>query len=145
MRGALFFATAVLLTSVNATAQPKQTSPSDGLSCFVNLSTPEYPKAALDQHIDGSVWTWTQVNAQGAVEKIDTQVVSPWTEASKMLVDPVEKAIRAAHIEPQCAGKTVWVVFRYDFYGEATPAPKITAEKTSDNLMQIESEPNSAR
>lgn len=52
------------------TSQPA--SVNDGLSCFENLAAPEYPRAALDAHVDGSVWTWTTVSSQGAIEKVET-------------------------------------------------------------------------
>src|SRR5437870_2482220 len=111
MRRVLIIAVAALLASVHAraqhTSQPasETTSATDGLACFENLRTPEYPKNALQAHVDGSVWTWTQVNPRGAVDKIDTQVVSAWGEGPNLLTPPVEKAIHAAKIKPECAGK----------------------------------------
>jgi hypothetical protein len=147
MRSILFLAVAALLTSVQARAQqPSQaasqaTSGTDGLACFENLTAPEFPKDALQAHVEGSVWTWTSVNSQGTVDKVDSQVVSAWGEAPKLLTSPVEKAIRAAKIKPECAGKTVSVVFRYHVYGEATTAPKVTSRTEAPNIMDIESQP----
>ena len=120
----------------------QQTS-SDGLACFENLGTPDYPKTALQAHVDGSVWTTTHVTPQGVVEKVETQVVSAWGDGPKMLTPPVEKAIRAAKIKSECAGKTVSVVFRYQLHGEATPNPKVTSRTEAPNLMYIESQPES--
>jgi hypothetical protein len=71
MRRVLFIAVAALLASVHARAQQtnhpasETTSGADGLACFENLGTPEYPKKALQEHVDGSVWTWTQVCPRG--------------------------------------------------------------------------------
>jgi hypothetical protein len=113
----------------------------DGLACFENLGTPEFPKEALQAHVDGSVWTWTQVNPQGAIDKIETQVVSAWSQGEKLLTPPVEKAIRAAKIKSECAGKKVSVVFRYQLHGEATPNPKVTSKTEAPNIMDIESQP----
>ena len=93
MRRFLFIAVIALVACVGARAQ--QTPPdTDGLACLENLVTPEYPKDALQGHIDGSVWTWTNVNAQGGVDKVETQVVSAWSQGEKLLPSPVEKAIR---------------------------------------------------
>ena len=102
---------------------------------------PEYPKNALQAHVDGSVWTWTHLNSQGTVDKIDSEVVSAWGEGPKLLTPPVEKAIRAAKIKPECAGKTVSVVFRYQLNGEATTEPKVTSRNEAPNIMYIESRP----
>jgi hypothetical protein len=55
-----------------------------------------------------------------------------------LLAAPVEKAIRAAKIKPDCAGKTVAVVFRYRLYGEATANPKVTSKSEAANIMDIE-------
>jgi hypothetical protein len=146
MRKLVFIAIAALLASVHAraeqTTQPSvTTSGSEGLACFENLGAPEYPKHALQEHVDGSVWTWTQVSPQGTIDKIETQVVSAWGQGEKLLTPPVEKAIRAAKIKSKCAGKKVSVVFRYQLYGEATPDPKVTSKTEAPNVMEIESQP----
>jgi len=146
MRRILFIAVAALLATVHARAQqtsqpPSETVAIDGLACFENLGTPEYPKNALQEHVDGSVWTWTQVNPQGTIDKVETQVVSAWGQGEKLLTPPVEKAIRAAKIKSGCAGKKVSVVFRYQLHGEATPNPKVTSKTEAPNIMNIESQP----
>lgn len=147
MHRAFFIAISSLLFAANArpqhTPQPasQTTSSMDGLACFESLAAPEYPKAALQAHIDGSVWTWTQVTPQRTADKIETQVVSAWSEAPKLLTPPVEKAIRAAKIKPDCAGKKVWVVFRYELHGEATTDPKVTSRTDGPNVMWIEGQP----
>src|SRR5579871_4079484 len=78
--------------------QPQQpvAPPNPGLDCFDHLVPPEFPKAALIQHVDGSVWTTIQVGTPAAAGKIDTQVVSAYGDGPKLLVPPVEKAIRAS-------------------------------------------------
>jgi len=125
-------------------ATPAVAAPDPGLACFENLAPPEFPKSALQAHIDGSVWTWTQVSPQGTPEKVKTEVVSAWGEAPKLLIAPVEKAIRAARIKPDCAGKEVWVVFRYELHGEPVHDPKVTSRTDGPNIMWIESEPGEA-
>jgi hypothetical protein len=110
-------------------------------SCFENLPTPEFPMAALEQHVDGSVWTWVQVTPQGTPGKIDTQVVSAWSEGSKLLVPPVEKAVREAKFKSDCAGKTVPVVFRYEVHGNPTANPKVTSHRDAPDIVYIESQP----
>lgn len=121
------------------TSQPA--SGSDGLICFENLAAPEYPRAALDAHVDGSVWTWTTVSPQGSIDKVETEVVSAWGQAPKMLTPPVEKAIHAAKVKSECTGKKVWVVFRYNLHGDAVPNPKVTTRTDGPNVMWIESQP----
>src|SRR5712671_3233779 len=139
MRSVLFTTVFALLLPTYADAQ----SSSEGLSCFANLGTPEYPTAALQAHVDGSVWTTTHVSPQGTIDKIDTQVVSAWGEGSKLLTPPVEKALRAAKIRSECAGKAVSVVFRYQLHGEATENPEVKSHREEPNLLWIESEPSS--
>ena len=50
MRILLPFAIAAFLTPMVGHAE--QTSP-EGLACFENLATPEFPKNALQAHVDG--------------------------------------------------------------------------------------------
>ena len=147
MRSIILIAIAALLTSVHARAQESSQPASqtasgpEGLACFENLAPPEFPKSALQEHVDGSVWTWTQVSPQGTIDKIETQVVSAWGQGEKLLTPPVEKAIRAAQIKSKCEGKKVSVVFRYQLHGEATPNPKVTSKTEAPNIMDIESQP----
>jgi len=143
MRRILLIAVAALLTTVGAKAQqsPQAASGTEGLACFENLAAPEYPKKALQAHVDGSVWTWTGVNAQGAIDKIETQVVSAWSQGEKLLPPAVEKANRAANIKPECWGKKVLLVFRYQLHGDATTDPKVTSRNEAPNIVYIESQP----
>ncbi len=122
----------------------QQASTDSGLACFDNLAAPEYPRTALQAHIDGSVWTYIQVSPQGTIDKIDTQIVSAYGEAPKMLTAPVEKAIRAAKVKSACTGKTVTIVFRYQLHGEATANPRVTSRTDAPNIIYVESQPASA-
>lgn len=124
----------------NGKAQQKS---AEGLACFENLAAPEFPAAALKAHVDGTVWTTTQVSPQGTIDKIQTQVVSAWGNGDKLLTPPVEKAIRAAKIKSDCDGKSVAAVFRYQLYGEPTVNPKVTSRTEAPNIMWIESQPES--
>lgn len=143
MRRIPFIALFALLSCLPGKAQqaPHPASGNDGLSCFVSSPVPEYPAAALDAHVDGSVWTWTTLTAQGTADKVETEVVSAWSQGPKLLTAPVEKAIREAKFKPECAGRKVWVVFRYDLHGDATPSPKVTTRADGPNLIWIESQP----
>ena len=148
MRKTLLIAFAALLSSTMARAENNNTSVEtdavDGVACFVNLMAPEYPKAALEAHVDGSIWTWTEVGADGVPGKIETQVVSAWSQAEQMLKAPVEKAIHASLVKPECAGRKVWVVFRYELHGEPVATPKVTSRLENPDILWIESEPASA-
>lgn len=104
-------------------------------------AAPEYPPAALQAHVDGSVWTWIQVSPQGSPGKIDTQVVSAWNDGAKLLTPAVETALRSAKIKPACAGKTVRAVFRYQYGGEIPPDPKAAPETDGAYLITIQSQP----
>jgi hypothetical protein len=141
------------LSSITAWAQhsqqPLQQSPqppsgTGDFSCFEDLPTPEYPAIALHHHVDGSVWTWVQVTPQGAPGKVDTQVVSAWGDGPKLLVPPVEKAVHEAKIKPDCAGKTVPVVFRYELHGQPAANPKVTSHREAPDIVWIESQPATA-
>jgi hypothetical protein len=130
-----------LILSVPAQAQQKPTPAVSGLACFENLAAPEFPPAALQAHVDGSVWATVKVSQQSTIEKIDTEVVSAWSDGPKLLVPPVEKVIRAAKVNPACAGKDVPIVFRYLISGDPEPSPTATSRTLGPNVMWIESRP----
>jgi hypothetical protein len=138
----LLLAIATLAAAVPGKAQ--QQTNVEGLGCFENLAVPEFPRAALQARVDGSVWTTTHVSPQGAVEKIDTEVISAWSDGQKFLAAPAEEVLHEAKVKPECAGKTVIVVFRYQLHGDATPDPKVTSRTEAPNIMYIESQPASA-
>lgn len=102
---------------------------------------PEFPRAALQANVDGSVWATVQMTPQGAVDKIDTRVVSAYAEGTKLLVPAVEKVIRSAKIRPDCAGKTVTLVVRYQIDGEAVPIPQTMSRIQPPNIVWLESRP----
>jgi hypothetical protein len=83
------------------------------------------------------------VTPQGAADKIDTEVASAWGDGPKLLTPAVEKAVRASKFKPECAGKTVAVVYRYELHGEPTANAK-PAARTEGNIMFIDSQPETA-
>jgi Gram-negative bacterial TonB protein C-terminal len=123
--------------------QPPPAPPPAGLECFEDLPTPEFPKAALQAKVDGTVWVNFDVSPQGAPEGIETKVVSAWADGAKLLTPPSEAAVHAAKLKADCAGKKVMVVFRYELHGEPTANPKVSSHKEPSYLVWIESQPMS--
>jgi|SRR5579871_832929 len=120
---------------------PPPAPPPGGLECFENLPTPEFPRAALQQKVDGTVWVDLQGDAQGTPGKMETQVTSAYADGAKLLTPPVETAIHAAKLKPECAGKPVHVVFRYELHGLPVANPEVSSHKEPSYLVWIESQP----
>jgi hypothetical protein len=118
--------------------------PPAGLECFDTLGVPDYPRAALQAKIDGSVWETIEVGPQGALGKVDTQVVSAYSDGAKLLTPPVDAVIHAAKLKADCAGKTALVVFRYQLHGDAVANPQVTNRREPPNIVWIESQPATA-
>jgi hypothetical protein len=119
---------------------PKPVNP--GFECFENVQTPEFPQAALQSRIDGTVWVTLQVTPQFTADKIETKVTSAWADGPKLLAPAVEKVLQTSKFKAECAGKAVSVVYRYDLQGEPIATPKATV-KREDRVMYIESAPES--
>ncbi len=158
MRKLLFFALGVAVSVQLAVAQqgggrggrgggrggpppPPPGPPPAGLECFESLPMPEFPKAALEAKVDGTVWLDIMVGPGGSIGKIDNQVTSAWADGPKLLTPPAEAAVNASKIKADCAGKTVLAVFRYELHGEPTPNPKVTVAKDSQYMIRIDSQP----
>jgi hypothetical protein len=139
MRTILLIAVGALLIPVNARSQ--QQSGTSGFGCFENLEPPEYPRSAVQERVNGSVWTTVQATPQGTPDIVSTTVVSAWANGSKLLTPPVDKAVRAAKVKPECVGKTISVVFRYQVDGDPVANPKVTSRIDAPEMMTIESEP----
>src|SRR5579871_2354871 len=52
--------------------------PKPGFECFDQVEAPEFPQAALQQHVDGTVWVTLDVTAQGTPDKIHSEISSAW-------------------------------------------------------------------
>jgi hypothetical protein len=139
----LIAATTFGATGIAVSQQAKATSTPSGLECVNKLATPDFPQAALQAHVDGSVWTWMQVTPQGTADKITNQVVSAYGDGPKLLTPATEKALKDSKFKTSCAGKTVSVVFRYELHGEPTGNPKVTTRNEPPNIVYIESQPES--
>jgi hypothetical protein len=111
--------------------------------CFEHVETPEFPRAALQQNIDGTVYVNLEVTPQGTADKVETKVVSAWPSGPKLLAPPVEKAVRASKLKTECAGKSVEVAFRYEISGNPVANPTTTTRSES-RLMFLESKPELA-
>ena len=145
MRILLGVAVASVLTCVQVKAQGRgqmrAAPPEPGLECFAQMSTVEYPPAALREDVTGSVWTTISLTPQDTPSKIDTRVVSAYSDGEKLLVPAVEKALRSSTFKPDCAGKTVYVTFRYQIDGAAVANPQAESRKEPPNVVWIESQP----
>jgi len=108
-----------------------------GFECFEHLETPEFPHAALQQNVTGTVYVTLDSG------KLATQVVSAWPAASKILVPAVEKAVRASKLKQECADKSVAVAFRYEIGGNPIANPA-TVTRTESSLMFLDSQPELA-
>jgi hypothetical protein len=108
--------------------------------CFEHVETPEFPRTALQENVDGTVYVTLDVTAQATAGKFDAQVTSAWPAASKLLVPAVEKAVRASKLKQECAGKSVEVAFRYQISGNPVANPATTT-RTESRLMFLESQP----
>ena len=105
-----------------------------GFECFEHVETPEFPHAALQENVTGTVYVTLDAG------KIDTQVVSAWPAASKILVPAVEKAVRASKLKQECADKSVAVAFRYAIGGNPIANP-VTTTRSESRMMVLESQP----
>jgi hypothetical protein len=145
MRTVLVVSIASLFVCVPAEAQVgrqmRAAPPEPGLECFAQLSMPQYPPEALREDVSGTVWTNVKLTPQDTVADIDTRVVSAWSDGTKLLDPAVEKAIRASTFKPDCAGKTVFVAFRYELDGQAVANPQPATRKDPPNVVWIESQP----
>ena len=111
-----------------------------GFECFEHAETPDFPHAALQENVTGTVFVTIEVTPQATAGKVDTQVISAWATASKILVPAVEKAVRASKLKQECAGKSVAVAFRYEISGNPIANPAV-ATRTDSRLMFLESQP----
>jgi hypothetical protein len=120
---------------------PPPPPPPAGLECFENVPTPEFPRAALRQKVDGTVWVNMEGGAGGVPTNLQTEVTSAWADGAKLLTPPTEAAVHAAKLKEDCVGKKVLIVFRYELHGEPTANPQVTTRKEPTYLVWVESQP----
>lgn len=118
--------------------------PKPGFECFEHVDTPEFPRAALVEHVDGTVWVTLDVTQQGMPSNIKTEVSTAWANGEKLLTPPVEKVVRDAKFKASCYGKSVAVVYRYQLEGNPVANPKVTTE-SDPRILYINSPPELAQ
>ena len=119
--------------------------PKPGFECFDHAETPEFPSAALQQHVDGTVWVTLDVTAQGTPDKIHSEISTAWTAGEKLLVPAVEKAVRASKFKSSNALKQErgGGVSLQPHRRHAVAHPDVTT-KSDARIMYIDSAPELA-
>jgi L,D-peptidoglycan transpeptidase YkuD (ErfK/YbiS/YcfS/YnhG family) len=131
-------------TTSAVSAVESSASVSPGFDCFERVDPPEFPESALQSRVDATVWATFEVTPRAAPDKVEIEVVSAWNDGPTLFAPAVEQTIRASKFKPECAGKTVAVVYRYELRGEAIAAPKVT-QRADARVMYLESQPLLAR
>jgi hypothetical protein len=87
------------------------------VACVERMEVPRYPALAAQARIEGTIKAAVLLTTAGAVEKVDTETTSKYSQAKSLFGAPVWKAIREAKFHSDCAGKTVTFVFHFSLQG----------------------------
>ena len=86
-------------------------------ACIERLEIPLYPPLAAQARIEGTITLSVLLTSGGKVEQVDTEIASKYSQARNLFATPVWKVIKEAKFRPNCAGKTVRLVFHFDLEG----------------------------
>jgi TonB family protein len=114
--------TAIVLMLVPGVAFGQtKASPSEqvdsNIACVERLELPSYPPLAAHAGRQATITASVLLTPQGTVKQVDTKAESSFSQAKSLFDAPVRKVISEARFRPDCAGKTVWLVFHFDLNG----------------------------
>ena len=102
------------------TAEPPAGAPPDesNISCIERMDLPVYAPLARAARIEGVVTASVRLSAEGSVQDVNSDI--PKRDSRILLWSPAERVLRNARYRPDCAGKTVTVIFKFQIAGEAS-------------------------
>jgi hypothetical protein len=138
--GTLIVSSFVGSTSAQTDHQP-QPQADTSMKCVEKLDLPTYPVLARSARIEGSITALVALSPQGTVQSIKSQAVSTLDRAKRLLVEPVEQAIRGTVFRSDCHEKTVTLVFYFRITGRPSNNPKQSTSFGFPNRFWIITEP----
>jgi len=119
------------------TEQPQGDS---GGACIERLQIPDYPRLAIVAAISGTLTTSVLLSPQATVQSISTDAKTARGAGAPLFVAPVETAVRRATFRPNCGGRTVVMVFHFEFGETVSYTPKQSVVFGYPNTFWIVSE-----
>lgn len=91
-----------------------QGEPTNTTRCVERLEMPEYPPLPRQARVQGKQTVSVVLAERGSVVRINSDFHTPAGRSNTYFNAAAEKAIRTSRFSPNCAGKTVTVVFHYE-------------------------------
>ncbi len=109
--------------------------------CIRKLTLPAYPPLAQQARIQGTVSVNVKLSSEAVVREVEFQdEVKPSMPGAGILLKAVSEAVQAAAFEPNCANRTVSLVFIFQLDGTSNGRPRQTVEFGAPNRFWIRSE-----
>ena len=126
-----------LIAGLKAGRAQNPFEPDTNIACVERLEMPLYPPLAIQAHVEGTVTASVLLSPQGSAQLITTEFDSRTRKVYGALIHVVEDAIREGAYRPNCAGRTVVLIFDFKIAGRPADGPRSrlrSATRTSSGL-----------
>jgi hypothetical protein len=110
----LWFAGLLMLTTVpRASAQLRNTQ--SGAECLEKLEVPNYPALPRQARIQGTLTVEVQLSDRAAVQSVRSTFKGNDGRTNELFAADAERAIRDSRFSRACVGRSVTLIFHYEF------------------------------
>jgi len=99
--------------SASAQARPVET-PSH-IECLERMELPDYPLLPRQAHVEATQTVKVLLSEQATVQSIDHSFQGRAVDLGRLFNAGAEKALRNSRFSKSCGGKTITLVFHYEF------------------------------
>jgi hypothetical protein len=111
-RAAFCNATLIFFSFVGVCYPQSMESAESNVSCIVKLEIPRYPALAQQARI-AAKWSVSVILDSSASVRSVSPTTAPETKAPRVFVEEINRSMRASVFAPNCAGKTIALMFDF--------------------------------
>jgi hypothetical protein len=132
----------LLLASSTTVRAQNPFEPETNIGCVERLPMPTYTPAARQAQAEGTITASVLLSPKPSVQmQISSQFTAKTQKVAGVLMQAVESAVEEASYRPDCAGKTVTLIFDFKVTGRPSANPKQSASFGYPNKFWIVTEP----
>jgi hypothetical protein len=105
----------VVIAPYRAAGQAGPVENPSNIECLERLEMPDYPPLARMARITGIQTVKVLLSDQATVQTVESSAQGKTTAAEKDFKESAEKALKNSRFSKTCGGKTITLVFHYEF------------------------------
>lgn len=105
----------LLIAPYRAPGQAETTASQSNIGCLERLEIPDYPPLPRQVRIQGIQTVKVLLSEQAIVQTVESSFQARTIDVEKAFKEGAEKALKNSQFSKTCGGKTITLVFHYEF------------------------------